>query len=60
MAGGDAVVLQRLMALLTAPLSRLNSPEQVGIQAPSAEGPVAYQARAWLAVWHWRTGWQHT
>lgn len=42
MAGGDAVVLQRLMTLLTAPLSRLDSPGQVGIQAPFAEGPVSF------------------
>ena len=32
MAGGDAVVLQRLMMLLTAPLSRLDSPEQVCVR----------------------------
>lgn len=41
MAAGDAVVLQRLMMLLTAPLSRLDSPGQVCIQIPlSSEGPL--------------------
>ena len=33
MAAGDAIVLQRLMMLLTAPLSRLDSPGQVGLRA---------------------------
>ena len=46
MAGGDAIVLQRLMTLLTAPLSHLDSPGQVSIQAPSAEGPVHFMCTA--------------